>query len=118
MDKHTHTAAGPEMPNSAVAACLERAADDARLLPSHISLLMALFHCSRDGKGNTFQSSRSRLMRFSRIRSIATYHKCIRELVDYGYITYVPSWHPFRGSRFGFVEYRKTNTEGYGNHQR
>jgi hypothetical protein len=38
------------------------------------------------------------LMGYSRIASVATYHKCIRELDEYGYIGYQPSYHPVNGS--------------------
>lgn len=33
-------------------------------------------------------------MKHSAIRSFATYHKCIKELVLHGYIDYQPSFHP------------------------
>ena len=37
-------------------------------------------------------------MRLSRIQSKSTYHKAISELVDMGYISYRPSYHPRKGS--------------------
>lgn len=37
-------------------------------------------------------------MHFSRIKSIATYHKCLKELMDFGYISYEPSYHPVNAS--------------------
>ncbi|MDR6941352.1 hypothetical protein [Mucilaginibacter pocheonensis] len=77
---------------------LQKASDDKRLLPSHISLFMAMFYYSPDKPGDHFQVSRKKLMRFSRIKSVATYHKCIRELVAYGYIDYQPSYDPYRAS--------------------
>ncbi len=77
---------------------LRRAANDDRLLPSHISLYMAMFYYSPDKPGDHFQVSRKKLMRFSRIKSVATYHKCIKELVAYGYIDYRPSYDPYRAS--------------------
>lgn len=78
---------------------LVRAGCDERLLPSHISLFIAIFFYSDQEKPNAlFSVSRKKLMRFSRIKSIVTYHKCIRELVAYGYITYQPSYDPFRAS--------------------
>ncbi|WP_454803175.1 hypothetical protein [Mucilaginibacter phyllosphaerae] len=43
--------------------------------------------------------TRRELMAFSKIASIATYHKCIRELDAFGYIRYQPSYHPKLGSR-------------------
>lgn len=33
-----------------------------------------------------------------KIRGIATYHKIIRELHAFGYIDYLPSYHPVNGS--------------------
>lgn len=42
--------------------------------------------------------SRRQLMKLSRIQSNVTYHKCIRQLQEYGYIKYTPSYHPLRGS--------------------
>ena len=37
-------------------------------------------------------------MRFSRIKSVSTYHKNIKELKESGFIKYKPSWHPKLGS--------------------
>ena len=37
-------------------------------------------------------------MRVSKICSNATYHKCIKELNDYGYLEYIPSFNPYKGS--------------------
>jgi hypothetical protein len=78
---------------------LRKASNDSRLLPSHISLFIAMFyHSPGDEPGSFFQVSRKKLMRFSLIKSIATYHKCIRELVEYDYIQYRPSYDPYRAS--------------------
>lgn len=38
------------------------------------------------------------LMRISKISDKATYHKCINDLHTYGYIQYLPSFNPFKGS--------------------
>ena len=37
-------------------------------------------------------------MRVSKISAKATYHKCIKELNNYGYLRYEPSFNPIRGS--------------------
>ncbi len=37
-------------------------------------------------------------MRVSKICSNATYHKCIKELNEYGYLEYFPSFNPYKGS--------------------
>ena len=93
-----------EMPKHAFSAFFERIGDDGRLLPTHIGLVAALFyHHDCGNPENHFHASRRKLMRFSRIRSIATYHKCLSELVAYGYVEYRPSWHPAKGSRFRFI---------------
>lgn len=65
----------------------------------HLTLYIAIFYLwQTDGIGHTVQISRKKLMELSRINSIATYHKCIRQLVLYGYIDYTPSYHPMHGS--------------------
>jgi hypothetical protein len=47
-------------------------------------------------------------MRLSRIRSKTNYHRCIRDLVTGGYLTYVPSYHPSKGSAVSFVDSGET----------
>ena len=87
-----------------IADFLERAANDEGLLPSHISLFMAIFHYSNEhDPAMVFRVCRRKLMQYSRIRSKATYHKCISELVAFGYITYEPSYDPYRASRVSLV---------------
>lgn len=71
---------------------------DARLSCSHISLFMVL--CSawhENGCRSPFHISRRKIMKPAKL-SIATYHKCISELNRYGYLTYLPSFHPGIGS--------------------
>ena len=98
MDRHMG------MPGHLFTTYFERVTGDDRLLPSHIGLIMALFYYhDAVSSFDFFHASRSRLMRFSRIRSITTYHKCLSELVAYGYLEYLPSWHPTNASRFRFI---------------
>jgi len=78
---------------------IKRAALDNRLFPTHISLFMAIFYHSHAGLPFIeFQVSRRKLMLFSRIKSKATYHKCLSELVAFGYISYQPSFDPYKAS--------------------
>ena len=37
-------------------------------------------------------------MGLSKVGSKTTYHKCMKELQQYGYLQYDPSYHPLRGS--------------------
>jgi hypothetical protein len=79
---------------------LRRMAKDQRLLATHISLYTALFICwQRQGFVQPFAVCRRELMGFSKIASIATYHKCMKELDEFGYIRYQPSYHPKLGSQ-------------------
>ncbi len=70
-----------------------------RLLPTHISLITGLFVCwQQNGFKSPFNVTRKTLMAFSKVASVTTYHKCIKELDEYGYIRYQPSNHPKLGS--------------------
>ena len=37
-------------------------------------------------------------MKLSKISAFGTYHKCIKELQEFGYIEYIPSFNPYKGS--------------------
>jgi hypothetical protein len=39
------------------------------------------------------------LMRQAKISGMATYHKCMRDLNELGYIRYIPSYNPIQGSQ-------------------
>jgi hypothetical protein len=78
---------------------IRRMSQDNRLLATHVSLFSGLFACyQRSGFENPFPVNRRTLMAYGKIASIATYHKCIRELDEFGYIRYQPSFHPTKGS--------------------
>jgi hypothetical protein len=78
---------------------IKRMGTDERVFATHVSLFTALFiFWQRHGFVSPFSITRKTVMTFSKIASIATYHKCIRELDKYGYIRYQPSFHPAKGS--------------------
>lgn len=70
--------------------------DDCRISATHISLYMALF---QRWNLNHFEGpvifSSHEIMPMAKIDSRATYHKCLRNLVEYGYIKYTPSHNSF-----------------------
>ncbi len=71
---------------------------ETRLRSAHISLYLAIFQCGNYYRfQQAFPLSRERLMRYSGIRSEETYHKCLNELHQFGYLRYYPSLH--RGHR-------------------
>lgn len=72
-------------------------AGNPRILASHISLFSAIL-CCKESDDNVFNISRSRLMRLSKLRSTATYHKCLKDLIDIGFLKYQPSNNPYLGS--------------------
>jgi len=75
---------------------LNRMADDERLNTSHISLCFALIICWNDQKHKLpFKISRRILMVYSKIGSISTYHICVKELISFGLIRYVPSYNSY-----------------------
>ena len=77
----------------------QKVAVDNRLNPTHVSLYMAVFQFWNSEKfRNPVTISRQELMRISKISAKATYHKCIKDLHNFGYIQYIPSYNPFKGS--------------------
>jgi hypothetical protein len=76
---------------------------DNRINARHISLYMALFECwNKNRFRNPVFITRNTIMPLAKISGIATYHKCIKELHEYGYIEYIPSFHPRVQSRVYF----------------
>ena len=77
----------------------DKVIQDQHLNPTHVSLYIALF---QQWNVNRFQNpisiTRDEMMQISKIASKATYHKCMRELNDKGFLKYDPSFNPYRGS--------------------
>ena len=69
--------------------------EDNRISPTHISLYMALFQIYiLNSSQNPIEISRLTVMDRAKISGLATYHKCIKDLNDYNYIRYLPSFNP------------------------
>ena len=67
---------------------------DIKVQPSHISLYMALYILSNANEFKAIRASRAQLKRCSRIASNATFHGCIRDLVQWQLLQYYPSYDP------------------------
>jgi hypothetical protein len=82
-----------------LAGFFDRVAGDARLNPTHVSMYVSMFQL---WNANRFQNpisiARSELMLISKISGKTTYHKCLKELSEFGYIRYDPSYNPMKGS--------------------
>lgn len=73
--------------------------DDCRISPIHISLFMAIMqHWNNNDCKSPICVFSHELMRLAKISGVATYHKAIRELDEYGYIDYKPSYNHNKGS--------------------
>jgi hypothetical protein len=73
--------------------------EDSRISPVHISLFMAIMqHWNDNDCKNPIRVFSHELMRLAKISGVATYHKAIRELDEYGYIEYKPSYNHHKGS--------------------
>lgn len=78
---------------------IESVKEDSRINSTHISLYVSLVHqWMAKGKINPLAVYRQDIMSLCKISGTATYHKSIRELHEYGYIKYVPSFNHFLGS--------------------
>ena len=99
-------------------AFFDRIAIDERINPTHISLYLALFQFWNLNRfQNPISISRSEMMGVSKINAKATYHKVIKELHEFGFIVYRPSYNPFRGSEVELVQWSDKLTEDLINEQ-
>lgn len=74
------------------------AAGDNRISVNHVSLYMALFDAwNRNDFINPVSITRREIMLTAKLTR-TVYHRCMRELHEYGYIRYIPSFHPILGS--------------------
>lgn len=73
---------------------------DSRLNATHISLYMSLFQFWNIHRFPAeFYISREEVMSLAKIGGTATYHKCMKNLNDWKYLCYMPSYNPFKGSK-------------------
>lgn len=73
---------------------------DDRLTPHHVSLYITLFQFwNLNHFRNPISISREEVMYISKIGSVNTYVKCLKELHEWSYIRYEPSYNPQRGSK-------------------
>ena len=79
--------------------------DDHRITTTHISLYMALFQLyNLNQLRNPVNINRKAIMELAKISGLATFHKCIKDLNDFGYILYKPSYNRSISSRVFLLE--------------
>jgi hypothetical protein len=77
----------------------EKMCEDERLTPFHVSLYFSLFQYWNMARFRSpISISRHELMRASKIGSVNTYIRCIKQLDAWAYIKYKPSYNPQIGS--------------------
>lgn len=80
--------------------------EDHQMAPAHISLYVSLFQMWSINEYQTpFHMCRKDVMKLSKIKSFATYHKCINELHEAGFIIYSPSFNPQIGSSIEIIDF-------------
>ena len=90
----------------------DRIQEDDRLNPTHISLCLALFQFwNLNHFQNPISISRNEMMRLSKISALGTYHKCIKQLQDFGYIEYLPSFNPYKGSLVNLYNFENSDVQ-------
>ncbi|WP_207423748.1 hypothetical protein [Desertivirga brevis] len=93
------------MQQEKISEALKTALADSRLQGTHISLYLAILTIWEEKNFKVeFFSCRKNIMTRSKIRSFSTYHVKIRDLVDWGYISYLPSYHPLEGSKIALIQ--------------
>jgi hypothetical protein len=86
---------------------------DFRLSPFHLSLYNSLFlEWNQCGFQNPISVSRGELMKMSKIGSINSYTKTLKELHDFGYLEYQPSFNRFIGSKIIMFTFSKGCDKG------
>ena len=79
---------------------------DPRISTTHISMFAALLQYT--SSRHTGMLNSDELMRLAKISSGKTYYKVLRQLAEFGYIRYVPSFHRNRPSQVHFVDFNIT----------
>lgn len=75
-------------------------ANDYRISSTHISVFAALLHYRNDkGFTNPVYAYSADIMKIAKLSAAKTYRKCVRELSDYGYLRYEPSFKKNKASR-------------------
>jgi len=78
---------------------------DFRISSTHIAIYMALLkYRVEKNYENPIQVYRYEITPIAKISSPYTYHKCIQELSNYGYLKYEPSFKKTQGSKIYFID--------------
>ena len=80
--------------------------EDDRLLATHITLYLALFQVWNENRFlNPISINRIEIMKAAKISSLSTYTKCLRQLHEWEYVEYIPSFNPLQGSKVNLYNF-------------
>jgi len=80
-------------------------ANDYRISSTHITVFAALLHYRQDkGFTNPIYAYSAEITALAKLSAMRTYRKCIRELSDYGYLRYEPSYKKNQASKIYLPE--------------
>ncbi len=84
----------------------ERFNRDEKIKQGHITLYLAFFQkWNREFFKETITISRERIMDMAKFRSKTTYHNYLKDLNDWGFLQYFPSYNPARGSKVKMTKF-------------
>lgn len=67
--------------------------NDGRISSTHIGVFAALIHYwQKNGQKNPIMAYSHQIMNIAKISTPTTYRRCVKELSEYGYIKYIPSF--------------------------
>ena len=85
--------------NETIANFLELIEDDPRISPSHVSLFLAIVNAYKNQElKKPITIFKNHITKQAKI-SASTFHRCINDLNDFGYVKYMPSYNSTKGSR-------------------
>lgn len=85
-----------------------RIEEDVRITTAHISVYTSLWKLQQEQESKQPLRLFSReVMKICKISSYSTYHKTIRQLHEFGYILYEPSFNHYKGSVFELIMLKK-----------
>lgn len=77
---------------------------DCRISSTHIGIYAALLYISEDkGFCNPVEAFSSDVMATAKISAHRTYRKCLKDMTEYGYLKYVPSFKKNKASKIFFT---------------
>lgn len=95
---------------SHLTAVIDKFSKDCKMKSTHVSLYLGLFYLWNFNRfNNPLSVNRSEVMSISKVGAKMTYHKCLRELHEGGYIQYFPSHDSNQGSKIHMINFGTTN---------